>query len=131
MVNLVWVGLGGFIGSILRYLLGGFVNRLEIGALFPFGTLVVNVVGCLAIGFLVGMADSKGFLSLQGRLLLFTGVLGGFTTFSTFAYETVQLFRVSQGAMAAINIFLQGAFGLGGVWVGETVSRWVRGINPF
>lgn len=130
MVNLVWVGLGGFIGSILRYLLGGFVNRLEIGALFPFGTLVVNVVGCLAIGFLVGMVDSKGFLSLQGRLLLFTGVLGGFTTFSTFAYETAQLFRVSQGAMAAINIFLQGAFGLGGVWVGETVSRWVRGINP-
>lgn len=130
MVNLVWVGLGGFIGSILRYLLGGFVNRLEIGALFPFGTLVVNVVGCLAIGFLVGMVDSKGFLSLQGRLLLFTGVLGGFTTFSTFAYETTQLFRVSQGAMAVINICLQGAFGLGGVWVGETVSRWVRGINP-
>lgn len=124
MTNLFLVGLGGFFGSILRYLLGIFVERIELGTLLPVATLAVNFIGCLAIGYLAGVADSKGILSLHGRLLIFTGLLGGFTTFSAFAHETIQLYRVSQGAMASMNIFLQFVSGIGGVWMGGLASRW-------
>jgi len=83
------VGFGGFIGSVARYLMAGAVHRVADRALFPSGTLAVNVLGCLAIGFLGGLAESRGVLSASARLFLLIGVLGGFTTFSSFGFETM------------------------------------------
>ena len=93
MRQIIIVGLGGFAGSILRYLVSGWVQRLADSALFPYGTLSVNVLGCLAIGLLGGWADNAELFSPSTRLFLLIGVLGGFTTFSTFGYETMALLR--------------------------------------
>jgi fluoride exporter len=90
------VGVGGFIGSTLRYTLGGLILRLKSGSLFPWETLAVNVIGCLAIGVLAGLSESRGLFAGTTRVFLFVGVLGGFTTFSSFGYETFELLRDGQ-----------------------------------
>lgn len=123
MTKLLLAGLGGLLGSSLRYLVGGWVHRMMNGALFPYGTLFVNATGCLAIGFLAGLAETRGLFSGEARVFLLIGVLGGYTTFSTFGYETFQLLRDGQGAMAASNMFLQILFGIAGVWTGAVLSR--------
>ena len=121
------VGLGGFIGSMLRYELGGMLNRLKQGAAFPYETLVINVLGCLAIGVLAGLSESRGIFSGSTRAFLFIGVLGGFTTFSTFGYETFQLLRDGQRGPAMVSVALQIVLGIGAVWAGHALSRLVAG----
>lgn len=91
--TLVLIGTGGFIGSILRYLLSGYVQQLSKGLQFPFGTLAVNVVGCVLIGFLAELADQRGIITDETRGFLIVGILGGFTTFSAFGNETMGLLR--------------------------------------
>ncbi len=125
MGNTLWVGLGGFIGSILRYAAGGFVNRIAFGSVFPYGTFIVNAAGCLAVGLLAGIAETRGFFSEQTKMFLFVGVIGGFTTFSTFAFESLQLLKGSQGILAMINLVFQCVLGLAGVWAGQAISRLV------
>jgi CrcB protein len=122
MGNVLWVGLGGFLGSILRYWIGGLVNRLTLGSLIPFGTLAVNVLGCLALGFLAGIFSSDGFPT-QTRLFLFIGLLGGFTTYSTFGYESFHLLQESLPLYALANVLLQVVLGVGGVWAGHLLSK--------
>jgi CrcB protein len=122
-MKILLAGCGGFLGSIARYLLGGAVHRLVQGPVFPFGTLVVNVSGCLAIGFLGGLADQRGLLSPEARVFLLIGVLGGYTTFSSFGYETYQLLRDGEMLPALANVFLQLALGIVAVWAGHTVTR--------
>jgi CrcB protein len=117
------VGIGGFIGSALRYVLGDWLNRIREGASFPYETLVINVAGCLAIGALAGIAECRGILGDTTRAFLFIGLLGGFTTFSTFGYETFQLLRDGQMAVAATSISLQILLGVGGVWAGDAGVR--------
>lgn len=85
----VLVGLGGFLGSMLRYGVGGWIGRMKTGWTFPLETLAINVAGCLLIGYLAGLSESRGIFSASTRVFLFIGVLGGFTTFSTFGYEIV------------------------------------------
>jgi len=121
------VGCGGFLGSITRYLLGGAVHRLVQAPVFPFGTLLVNVSGCLAIGVLGSLADLRGILSPEARVFLLIGVLGGFTTFSSFGYETFQLLRDGETLPAILNVALQLGLGLGAVWAGSAVTRLVWG----
>ena len=87
------VGVGGFAGSILRYLFSGCIQQWTQSAAFPFGILVVNLVGCWVIGFLSQLADARGVFTAETRALVFVGVLGGFTTFSSFANESMNLFR--------------------------------------
>ena len=89
--QMILVGLGGFFGSGLRFALGGWVQRLFPYSQLPLGTLTVNVVGCLFIGFLGGLAEQRQLMDTGLRLFLLVGVLGGFTTFSTFAYESLAL----------------------------------------
>jgi CrcB protein len=89
----------------------------------PWGTLVVNVAGCFAIGLLGGLADTRGVLTASARLFLLIGVLGGFTTFSTFGYETLGLLREQALARAFLNVGLQLALGLGAAWAGLALSR--------
>ncbi len=96
------IGLGSFLGGIARYLLS-LAIQTKVGVAFPFGTLAVNVVGCLLIGAVFGLAE-KGNLSPEGRLFLATGVLGGFTTFSAFSYETVAMLRDGQVGYAAAYV---------------------------
>ena len=121
--QILYVGLGGFIGSALRFLLGGLVQRLAPMGGFPIGTLAVNVLGCLAIGLLGGLADQRQVLDVGQRLFLMVGVLGGFTTFSSFALETLGL--VQDGAMvkAMLNCVLQLVLGLAAAVAGYTAAR--------
>lgn len=119
----VWlVGLGGFLGSVLRYALGGMVGRLKAGWSFPLETLLINVAGCLVMGMLVGISESRGVYSETTRAFLFIGLLGGFTTFSAFGYETFQLMRDGQWPAAALSTALQVVLGIGGVWAGHALA---------
>jgi CrcB protein len=120
--NLILVGVGGFIGSVARYLVSGYVQQLGNGNLFPFGTAAVNVIGCFVIGLLSQLAEARGVFSPEARALVFVGVLGGFTTFSTFSNETFNLFRSGESAAALFNLGLQIIGGLGAVWLGRTVA---------
>jgi len=123
MSNIILVGVGGFIGSVGRYLLGGWVHRLMDNAWFPYGTLAVNICGCFLIGLLGGLFDTRQVLGPEARMFLFIGVLGGFTTFSSFGYETMALARDGEFLAAGANIALQIVLGLGSVWLGNVVSR--------
>lgn len=123
MLRVFLVGAGGFFGSILRYAIGGWVHYILDNAWFPYGTLVVNVAGCLLIGFLSGLAENRSVFDPEVRLFLFIGILGGFTTFSSFAYETFSLARDTENLAAVINVFAQLIFGFMGVWFGNTLAR--------
>lgn len=121
--QLMIVGAGGFIGSVLRFMIGGWAQRLAAAGVFPYGTLVVNVVGCLLIGFLGGVAEYRQALEPAQRLFLMIGVLGGFTTFSAFAFETIALMQDAQMFKAALNTGLQVIMGLTAAYVGYLGAR--------
>ena len=106
MKQMFIVGLGGFIGSIGRYKLGGLVLHHSADWRFPLSTFVVNIVGCLVIGLLSGLAEKHDLFSADARLLLFPGILGGFTTFSAFSLETLHLLRDGRGLAAGANVAL-------------------------
>jgi CrcB protein len=122
-MKILLVGCGGFLGAVGRYLAGGLVHRLFGGPVFPLGTLAVNVSGCLAIGFLAGLSEARGVFSPEARVFLLIGLLGGFTTFSSFGYETFELMRDGEMLPATANVALQLGLGLGGVWAGHVLSR--------
>lgn len=121
--QILLVGFGGFIGSGLRFAMSGWVQRLFPMSAFPWGTLAVNVCGCLAIGFLGGIADMRQAFEPGQRLFLFIGVLGGFTTFSTYAFETFALAQDSEVLKAGLNTILQVVLGLGAAWAGYAGAR--------
>jgi CrcB protein len=123
MSQAVLVGAGGFLGAIARYGLSGFVHSLVRTQSFPYGTLVVNVLGCLVLGLLGGLAESRNLFGADLRLFLFLGVLGGFTTFSTFGYETLALMRDADHLRAAINVAAHLTVGLAAVWIGFALTR--------
>lgn len=123
MVAVVFVGIGSFIGGVLRYLLSTWVHRLLDNPWFPCGTLAVNGLGCLAIGFLAGLAESRAAFTPEVRLFVFVGVFGGFTTFSSFAFETFALVRDTQSHAALLNVGLQLALGLAAVWLGNLLAH--------
>jgi len=121
MGKLLLAGIGGFIGSALRYSVGGFVQGFS-RSQFPYGTLAVNLIGCLAIGFLSYLAETRGVFTAETRTLIFVGVLGGFTTFSAFGNETFNLWREGEGALAALNIAAHLFLCLGAVWFSRAVA---------
>ena len=123
MKNLIYVGLGGATGSILRYLVSRWVGRVFPLAGIPVGTLAVNIVGCLLLGFLAGLAESRDVISAELRLLLMVGLLGGFTTFSTFSYETLDLARVSEKWMPFLYVGLSVIVGVLAAWLGHLLGR--------
>lgn len=122
MRNALLAGAGGFVGSMLRYLISGCVQQLAPSAAFPHGTLAVNLAGCLIIGFLSQLSDRHGMFTAQTRVFVFTGVLGGFTTFSTFGNETMNLLREGENVPAFFNLGAHVVLGLGAVWTGRTVA---------
>lgn len=121
--NIILIGIGGFIGSIARYLIGIAAHRFFDIYWFPVGTLAVNVMGCFLIGLLGGIFELRQLSHPEVRFFVFTGLLGGFTTFSAFGYETFNLFKDGYIALSVINSLLQLFVGLGAVWIGDAVSR--------
>jgi CrcB protein len=127
VIGIVLVGVGSLIGGVLRYGLSTWVHRVLDNPWFPYGTLTVNVLGCLVIGFLAGLAETRMAFTSEARLFLFVGVLGGFTTFSSFALETFLLARDTQNVAALINIGLQLILGLLAVWIGSLFAHALGG----
>lgn len=117
----LWVALGGALGSVGRFLIGHYAKQWWPG-LFPWGTLIANVLGALLIGLFLGLF-TRGQLNDTGRLLLMTGFCGGFTTFSTFAQENLALLRDGQYGMAALYLGMSLLAGIGAVAFGMAVSR--------
>jgi len=115
------------IGGVLRYSLSTWVYRVLDNPWFPYGTLAVNGLGCLVIGFLASLAESRLDFTSEARLFIFVGIIGGFTTFSSFARETFSLARDTQSAAALLNIGLQLALGLMAVWVGNIMAHVIGG----
>jgi CrcB protein len=122
MDKILLVGLGGFVGSVLRDLISGWIQDWT-GDRFPFGTLAVNVVGCVAIGLVYYLIEDRAALTPQYRALVVFGLLGGFTTFSSFGNETFILWRDGQTFWALVNIAAQLVLGLGAVWLGRVVGH--------
>lgn len=123
LYQVMLVGLGGFIGSSLRFLTGLWVLHLTGAGGFPYGTLTVNVVGCLLIGLIGGLGELHGGLAPNLRAFVIAGVLGGFTTFSAFAYETLALAQAAQAAKALVNVVLQTGLGFTAAWIGFAGAR--------
>jgi CrcB protein len=120
-MRVLLVGVGGFLGSSARYLAGGVVHRY-LPSSFPYGTFLINVTGCLAIGFLGVLAEERGSLGPEGRLFWMIGVVGGYTTFSTFGYETLSLLRDGRLGAALFNAAGQVLIGLAAVWIGAIAA---------
>ncbi len=122
MTKLLLIGAGGFLGSILRYLMSGFAQSLSQSTVFPYGTLAVNMLGCLCIGFLSRLCTSSALIGADTQAFLVVGILGGFTTFSAFGNETMNLIREGEAALALLNVGAQVLLGLGAVWFGYTLA---------
>ena len=116
------VGSGGFIGALARYSLSGLVHRQVPFATFPYGTMVVNLVGCCAIGVVVGLAESRQLFGPEFRMFALIGILGGFTTFSTFGYETFAMMRDAEFLRASTNVGVHVILGLALVWLGYALT---------
>ncbi len=123
MNRILWVGLGGFIGAVLRYGVSGWVQKWSGSVNFPHGTLAVNLLGCLMIGLLSQLTESRSVFTSETRLFVFIGVLGAFTTFSTFSNETMNLLLDGEDFFALSNVAVQVGGGLGMVWLGRVLVR--------
>jgi len=119
--KILLIGAGGFVGAIIRYWVGSYIQTLSKGAAFPYATLLINVTGGLVIGYLAQLA-LHNVLSLEMRLLLITGFLGAYTTFSTFGNETVLLMQSNNSLLAYMYIAASIILGLGAVWLGQTLA---------
>jgi CrcB protein len=120
MYKILLIGAAGLVGTLARHWLSAWADR-QWGGPFPMGTLVVNLTGCLAVGFLL-MRPRRGTLSIPPGAAVFIGLLGGFTTFSSFGLQTFSLFRDGEILLAA-NILISNVAGLMLVWTGYAISR--------
>jgi len=124
-MNYVWIGLGSAIGGICRYALSGFVAR-HLGETFPLGTLIVNVSGCFAVGVFFGMTGIEGRLLISPafRQFFILGVCAGYTTFSSFSLQTLNLAREGEWLRAGANAGLSFVLCLLAVWLGHVTALW-------
>ena len=123
MMKIAMVGMGGAMGAISRYLVYEAAILWAKNAWLPLGTITVNICGCFVIGFLGGLAETREIFTPDMRAFIFIGFLGGFTTFSTFGFETFFFIRNGQPGMALANTALQVSAGLVAVWGGISLSR--------
>ena len=122
MESIFIVGIGGFIGSIMRYLVTIWSQVFFKELSFPLGTLIVNISGCLLLGLLNGWAENYQFFTSQIRLFMFVGILGSFTTFSTFSYETIKMMQNGDSFQALLNIAIQVIVGLFAAFIGFQIA---------
>ena len=133
MLAYLWVAIGGALGSMARYGIGGLVSEKFVSekyGAFPWGTLVVNVTGSFIIGFLGAITASTGKMTPQSRVfatqLLITGVCGGYTTFSSFSLQTLNLLRDGEWLYAGGNILLSVVLCMIGVWLGYLLGSTLK-----
>lgn len=127
MIKWSLIALGGAVGSMLRYAVQGWAQRLTDGS-FPIGTFVVNMVGCLAIGFLSGFFASPQLIREEYRIGITIGLLGGFTTFSTFGLESFNLVNDGELRLALLNVLASCGIGLVAVWAGYRLAEHWFGV---
>jgi CrcB protein len=123
MQKILLAGLGGFLGSAARYAIGVGLTRASAAVAFPIATLLVNVVGCLFIGLFLAFTLTRNTLTDQARVFVVIGVLGGFTTFSSFSMDTLLLWRESGAFRAVANVLLNVSLCLFAAWAGDVLGR--------
>jgi len=122
MIKYIMVGLGGFLGAVARFWLGGYVYE-RMGTRFPYGTFVINCSGCFAIGFIMAILGERTHLNPNWRLLIPIGFIGAYTTFSAFEYETMMAMRDGALLIAFLNVVLSVIVGFACVWTGTVCGR--------
>jgi len=122
------IALGGALGAVARALVGQFVYRLAAPS-FPWGTFIVNVTGCLVFGLIIGASESRLTLSPNARAFVLVGVLGGYTTFSSFTFETFELIREGRVAGAIFNSIAQVVIGLAAFWAAWAIARTIAVVR--
>ena len=122
MYKTILIGVAGLIGTLLRYWLSGFVAR-RYGETFPVGTLVVNVIGCLIAGAVFNLTEERFLVNPTLRTVILIGLLGGFTTFSSYGLQTFTLLRDGEFGFASLNIVVSNVLGLFMVWIGYSLIK--------
>jgi fluoride exporter len=128
-VSYLLVALGGALGATARFIVAGLVHRVA-SPFFPWGTFAINVTGCFVFGLIAGIADARGAIGPATRAFVLVGILGGYTTFSSFAFETFELLRAGQVPAAIGNTVGQVVLGLTAFWVGWVLTRTMLGVRP-
>jgi CrcB protein len=118
--TILLVGIGGFIGATLRYVLGGWIQNSFVS--FPVGTLTINTIGSFFLGLIMYLSEYQGLFSDQARIFLTIGILGAFTTLSTFGYESFRLLDDSKLMLMAINVVSTVLFSMMAVYLGKIVA---------
>lgn len=122
MGKYLMVGIGGFLGSIARFWLGGYIGA-KMGTRFPYGTMVINLTGCFLIGFIVTLIAERTHWSPNWRYLIPIGFIGAYTTFSTFEYETFRAMQDGDMLIAFLNVMISVVVGFLAVWLGVIAGR--------
>ncbi len=123
MMNIILVGMGGFVGAVSRYLLGLGVNAIVPASKFPFGVMAANIIGSFMIGVLWGISEGNPIFKDKYALFLIVGVLGGFTTFSSFSLDNLKLLSEGMFLYAIMNIIISVSAGLFFTWLGFLLSK--------
>ena len=124
MMNILIIGLGGFIGAVMRYSISGWVHRL-VGSSLPYGTLVVNILGSFILGFFLLLAEERFTISPLWRNFIAIGMMGALTTFSTFSFETFMLLQENLYGQVALNVGLNVILTIAAVWAGIALARMI------
>jgi len=122
VLKLCIIGAGGFVGAVLRYLVSSWVQYRSGSIVFPYGTMSVNLIGCFIIGLLTFLVENRSLLSPEARVFVLIGLLGAFTTFSTFGNETLGLVRDNRLDLAILNAGIQVVVGVTMVWLGRVLA---------
>lgn len=122
MQKTIFIALAGLVGTLIRYWLSGFVAR-QYGETFPWGTLIVNLIGCFLAGAIYYLADERFLISPTLRTIILIGLLGGLTTFSSYGLQTFALLRDGEIGLATLNIAASNVLGLFMVWAGYVVFK--------
>lgn len=125
LLSVLYVAFGGALGSVSRYLLGIWAQTASKSIDFPYGTLTVNLLGCFLIGLLSHLAETRGVFTPETRALVFIGILGGFTTFSSFGNDTLNLLHDGKTFNALANVGANVILGLFLVWLGRAAAYWI------
>jgi fluoride exporter len=121
-MRVLLVGLGGFVGTLFRYWLSGLIAK-RYGETFPLGTLAVNAIGCFIIGFLFYFFYDRSLTTPTARTVVLIGVIGGFTTFSSYGLQTFTLLRDGEVFLALVNVVASNVLGLALVWLGYVLAK--------